>query len=110
MIIGIFGVIGIVGVCGSPLYGRLIDRVTPWHVSVVTTAGFLVTYALYWGAAGLNVAVPVIVTFGLDVFRQSQQTSLSARIFELEDGLRARLNAVCMIAVSIVAFHSLNCH
>ncbi|VDB85383.1 unnamed protein product [Peniophora sp. CBMAI 1063] len=99
LIIGIFGLIGLVGVCGSPIYGRIIDRVTPWHVSIVTTLGFTLTYALYWGAAGVNIAVPVIVTFGLDVFRQSQQTSLAARVFELEDGLRSRLNAVCMIAI-----------
>ena len=97
-----YSIIGLVGVCGSPLYGRIIDRITPWHVSIATTIGFVLTYALYWGAAGINIAVPVIVTLGLDIFRQSQQASLAARIFELEDGLRSRLNAVCMVAVSLV--------
>ena len=97
--IGLFGLIGFVGVCCTPIYGRVIDRLVPWHVSVAMTIGLLLTFSLYWGAAGVTLAVPVISTLGLDVFRQSQQISLATRIFMLDDGLRSRLNACSMFSV-----------
>ena len=98
-VIGLFGLIGFVGVCCTPIYGRVIDRLVPWHVSVAMTVGLLLTFSLYWGAAGVTLAVPVISTLGLDVFRQSQQISLATRIFMLDDGLRSRLNACSMFSV-----------
>ncbi|VDB92119.1 unnamed protein product [Peniophora sp. CBMAI 1063] len=103
-IIGLFGLIGFVGVCCAPLYGRAIDRVEPWLVSIIMSACLLLTFCLYWGAAGVNVAVPVLITLGMDVFRQSQQVSLATRIFTLGDGLRSRLNACSMFSISIGQF------
>ncbi|KZV62441.1 MFS general substrate transporter [Peniophora sp. CONT] len=98
-VIGLFGLIGFVGVCCTPIYGRAIDRLVPWHVSVSMTIGLLLTFSLYWGAAGVTLAAPVLVTLGLDVFRQSQQISLATRIFMLDDGLRSRLNACSMFSI-----------
>ncbi|VDB87205.1 unnamed protein product [Peniophora sp. CBMAI 1063] len=98
-VIGLFGLIGVVGVCCTPIYGRAIDRLVPWHVSVAMTIGLLSTFSLYWGAAGVSLAIPVLVTLGLDVFRQSQQISLATRIFMLDDGLRSRLNACSMFSI-----------
>ncbi|KZV61521.1 MFS general substrate transporter [Peniophora sp. CONT] len=100
-VIGLFGLIGFVGVCCSPIYGRVIDKLVPWHVSVAMSVGLLLTFSLYWGAAGVTLAAPVLVTLGLDVFRQSQQVSLATRIFMLDDGLRSRLNACAMFSICI---------
>lgn len=97
--IGLFGLIGFVGVCRTPIYGRVIDRLVPWHVSVAMTIGLFATFSLYWGAAGVTLAAPVLVTLAMDVFRQSQQISLSTRILTLDDGLRSRLNACSMFSV-----------
>ena len=100
-VIGLFGLIGFVGVCCTPLYGRAIDRIEPWHVSIGMSFGLLLMFCLYWGAVGINIAAPVLVTLGMDIFRQSQQISLATRIFSLGDGLRSRLNACSIFAVRL---------
>ncbi|KAI0029239.1 major facilitator superfamily domain-containing protein [Vararia minispora EC-137] len=99
IVIGLFGLIGMIGVFAAPLYGHMIDRLVPWYTAVASTILFLVAKALYLGAAGLSIAIPVLVTVGLDVGRQSQQISLSTSIFALDNGMRARLNAVSIFAI-----------
>jgi hypothetical protein len=101
IVIGLFGLIGMIGVLMAPLYGRAIDNLAPWYMSLVSTVLLLATKALYLGAAGLTIAVPVLVTVGLDVARQCQQIALAARVFAIEDGMRARLNAVSIFSVRV---------
>ncbi|KZV67401.1 MFS general substrate transporter [Peniophora sp. CONT] len=99
--IGLFGVIGMVGVLGAPLFGRIIDRVNPWYGIVTATTIMLLSKALYWGAAGIHLAVPVIVCIGLDLARQSQQVALATQVFQVEEGMRSRINSLCIFATFI---------
>lgn len=66
----------------SPLSGRLIDRLVPWYASLVSVIGLLLSQAVQTGAGGINIAAVVIATLGLDLFRQSEQVSLSMAVFE----------------------------
>ena len=54
---------------------------------------------IYWGAAGVNVAAVVIVTIGIDVFRQLQQVSLATSVLDIDSHMRARLNSVYILSV-----------
>ena len=54
---------------------------------------------IYWGAAGVNVAAVVIVTIGIDVFRQLQQVSLATSVLDIDSHMRARLNSVYILWV-----------
>ncbi|KZV72544.1 MFS general substrate transporter [Peniophora sp. CONT] len=99
--VGLFGVIGMVGVLGAPLFGRIIDRVNPWYAIVTATTIMLLSKALYWGAAGVNLAVVVIVCIGLDIARQSQQVAIATQVFQVEEGMRSRINSLCIFATFI---------
>ncbi|TFY78382.1 hypothetical protein EWM64_g5633 [Hericium alpestre] len=99
--IGLFGLIGIGGVCMAPIVGRVIDRVIPWYATLFSTLMLLATLAIYTGAAGENVAAVVIVTIGIDVFRQMQQTSLTAAVLAIDESARSRINAVIILAFFI---------
>jgi len=66
----------------SPLTGRLIDRLVPWHASVISTFGLLLSQAIQTGAGGVNVAAVVIATLGLDLFIQSEHVSLTTAVFQ----------------------------
>ena len=92
---------GAIGVIGSPLYGRIIDRINPWYGIVIATTIMLLSKAIYWGAAGVNIAVVVIVCVGLDVARQSQQVALATQVFQVEEGMRSRINSLCIFSVQV---------
>ncbi len=81
LVIGLFGIIGIAGVTMGPIGGRLIDKLVPWYASLVSILMLLVFQALQTAAGGIHVAAVIIATFGLDVFRQNLQVSLSTAIF-----------------------------
>lgn len=83
----------------APLVGRVIDRLVPWSATVVATCILLIFQALQTAAGGINIGVVVIVSFGIDVFRQTQQVSLTTAVFGLDASARARLNAVLIISV-----------
>ena len=102
--IGLFGVVGIVGVAMAPLIGRAIDRLVPWSATLFGIIMLLLTFALQTAAVGLHVAVVVIVTIGLDVFRQTQQVSLTTAVLGLDASARSRLNACVILAVRAFAF------
>ena len=82
-----------VGVAMAPLIGRSIDRLVPWSATLVATLALLATFALQTAAVGLNVAVVVIVCIGLDIFRQTQQVSLTTAVLGLDASARSRLRA-----------------
>ena len=79
--IGLFGLIGMAGVSTGPFSGRIIDKLVPWYVSLIGICALLVFQAIQVAAGGIHVAVVIVYTFGLDVFRQSLQVSLSTAVF-----------------------------
>ena len=91
--------IGIGGVATAPLIGRTIDRLVPWSATLVATIALILTFVLQTAAAGLSVAAVVLVTIGVDVFRQTQQVSLTTAVFGIEEGARSRMNAVLLLSV-----------
>ncbi len=88
-----------VGVAMMPLIGRAIDGLIPWSATLFGISMLLVTFSIQTAAAGLNVAVIVIVTIGLDCFRQMQQVSLTTAVLALDSNARSRLNACINVAV-----------
>ena len=82
-----------------PLIGRAIDGLIPWSATLFGISMLLVTFAIQTAAAGLNVSVIVIVTIGLDCFRQMQQVSLTTAVLALDSNARSRLNACINVAV-----------
>ncbi|KXN85064.1 Putative uncharacterized transporter YgaY [Leucoagaricus sp. SymC.cos] len=101
LVIGLFGLIGIAGVSMGPVGGRLIDKLVPWYTSLFGIFMLLVFYGIQTAAGGIHVAAVIIATFGLDVFRQNLQVSLSTAIFSIEPAARARLNAVSIISIFV---------
>ncbi|CCL99565.1 uncharacterized protein FIBRA_01583 [Fibroporia radiculosa] len=99
LVIGLFGLVGIFGVAMAPFVGRLIDGLIPWFATVTAIMALLVFQAIAVGADGVNIAAVVIVCFGLDVFRQMAQVSLTTRVFSLDPNARARLNAVLLLSL-----------
>lgn len=117
--IGLFGIIGIAGVTMGPIGGRVIDKLVPWYASLVSIFMLLIFQAIQTGAGGIHVAAVIIATFGLDVFRQTLQVSLTTAIFgwvpgvsllklninfglsrvSIDPAARARLNAVNILWV-----------
>ncbi|KAI1789925.1 major facilitator superfamily domain-containing protein [Ganoderma leucocontextum] len=99
VVIGLFGVVGIVGVAMAPVIGRTIDKLVPWSATLFGIIMLLLTFSIQTAAVGLNVAVVVIVTIGLDLFRQTQQVSLTTAVLGLDANARSRLNACVILAV-----------
>lgn len=81
LVIGLFGLLAMLGVATGPFIGRLIDRLAPWYASLISTALLAIFQAVQTGAGGINVAAVIIACFGLDLFRQTQQVSLTSAVF-----------------------------
>ena len=79
------------GVCTSPLIGRVVDQLAPWGVAVIATLCSLACYAVETAAGGLSIGAVVVTCFGIDVFRQTQQVSLTHAAFGLDADARSRL-------------------
>ncbi|KAH7913382.1 major facilitator superfamily domain-containing protein [Hygrophoropsis aurantiaca] len=99
VIIGLMGLVGMMGVLVVPFMGRLIDSLVPWYATLITTILLLVFQAVQTIGGGVNIAAVVIACFGLDVFRQTQQISLSTRMFSISETARSRLNALLVMSV-----------
>lgn len=101
LVIGLFGLVGMFGVAMAPVIGRTIDGLVPWFATFVSICALLVFQAIQVGADGINIAAVVIVCFGIDVFRQMCQVSLTSAVFGLDVNARSRLNALLIIAFFI---------
>ncbi|KZP09100.1 MFS superfamily [Athelia psychrophila] len=99
--IGLFGLLGALGVLVAPFIGKLIDRLVPWYAALAAIFFGLVFQAVQIGAGGINIAAVIIACFGLDVFRQMQQVSLTTSVYTLSTDARARLNAVLILSLFI---------
>ncbi|KAH9919184.1 major facilitator superfamily domain-containing protein [Epithele typhae] len=98
--IGMFGFIGLTGVICAPLIGRIIDRVLlPWTATLIAILGLILTFAIQTAAAGTSLVAVILVCLLLDVFRQSQQTSLTVAVLALDPRARSRINAVLLLAL-----------
>ena len=97
--IGLFGLVGMVGVAMAPPIGHTVDRLVPWSATLFGSIALIIIFAIQTAAAGLNVAVVIIVCIGLDVFRQLQHVSLTTAVLELDANARSRLNAVLILSV-----------
>ncbi|KAI0352564.1 MFS general substrate transporter [Trametes cingulata] len=101
VVIGLFGLVGMVGVAMAPLIGRTIDKLVPWSATLVAILALIATFSIQTAAVGLNVAVVIIVCIGLDIFRQTQQVSLTTAVLGLDGNARSRLNAVLLLSLFI---------
>ncbi|KAL0960520.1 hypothetical protein HGRIS_005557 [Hohenbuehelia grisea] len=97
--IGLFGLLGMLGVAIGPYLGRVIDKLVPWYATLVSLVFLVVFQAVQVGAAGIHIAAVIIACLGLDVFRQTQQVSLSTAVFGISATARARLNALLILSV-----------
>ncbi|OAX37626.1 MFS general substrate transporter [Rhizopogon vinicolor AM-OR11-026] len=101
LVIGLFGLVGMLGVLVTPFAGRMIDKLIPWYATLIATSGLLVFQAVQTAAGGISVAAVIIVCFGLDVARQSQEISISTRVLSISSAARARLNAIVLLSLLI---------
>ncbi|KAK0231434.1 MFS superfamily [Armillaria fumosa] len=99
LVIGLFGVIGMFGVCMTPLAGRLVDKLHPWHGSILGSILYGCFQLLLVGAAGIHVAPVIVATLGIDVFCRMLQVSLQMSIFSISAAATTRLNAISLIWV-----------
>ncbi|KAL1748346.1 major facilitator superfamily domain-containing protein [Schizophyllum fasciatum] len=99
LVIGLFGLVGMLGIAASPLVGRAVDGLVPWNASLLAILALIIFQAIQVGANGINIAAVIIGAFGLDVFRQMLQVSLTTAIFKIDESARARLNAVLILSL-----------
>ena len=83
LVIGLFGLIGMAGVALGPFVGRGIDHIqlVPWYATLFAILMTTLFQSVQTGAGDMGVAVVVIATFGLDLFRQMIQVSLTTAVF-----------------------------
>ncbi|PBK67230.1 MFS superfamily [Armillaria solidipes] len=99
LVIGLFGLVGIFGVAMGPLVGRAVDKLVPWYATLLAILFLMCFLAIQVGAGGIHIAAVIFATFGLDVFDNMIQISLSTAIFSIEPEARARLNAVFILSL-----------
>ncbi|KAF9460163.1 major facilitator superfamily domain-containing protein [Collybia nuda] len=99
LVIGLFGLVGMLGVALGPIVGRLVDKLVPWHASLISVVLLGCIQAIQVGAGGINISAVIIVAFALDVFRQMLQVSLTTSVFSLAPEARSRLNALLILTL-----------
>ena len=72
---------GMAGVSMGPVVGHIIDRLIPWYASLFSILTLLCFQSIQLGAGGVNIAAVIIAAFGLDIFRQMLQVSLTTAVF-----------------------------
>lgn len=72
---------GIFGVLVGPFGGRLLDHLVPWCGTLISEVAFLLVLCIQLGAGGINIGAVVVVAFGMDVFNQMIQVSVSTAIY-----------------------------
>jgi len=105
------------GVSTSPILGRIVDKLIPWYATMFSIAMLLLFQSIEVGAGGISVAAVIIAAFGLDVFTQMIQVSVTTAVFgcaicyhrswpfllnymyRISAAARARLNAVTILSV-----------
>jgi hypothetical protein len=80
-VIGLFGLVGMLGVATGPLIARSTEGMVPWYASLISVVAMTAIQVIQVAAGGIHISAVVIVAFGLDVFRQMLQVSLSTAVF-----------------------------
>lgn len=98
LVIGLFGLVGMLGIAVAPIVGRTVDGLVPWYASLIANVALIIFQAVQVGANGIHIAAVIIGAFGLDVFRQMLQVSITTAVFKIDDSARSRLNAVLILS------------
>ena len=69
------------GVAMSPVVGHVIDRLIPWYAALIAVMMLVLFQSIQVGAGGIHIAAVIVSTFGLDVFCQMLQVSMTTAIF-----------------------------
>lgn len=69
------------GVALGPLVGRFVDRLVPWYATLFSISMSMVFQSIQVGAAGISIGAVIVAIFGLDVFSQMTQVSVTTEIF-----------------------------
>ncbi|KAG8906718.1 hypothetical protein FRB99_006316 [Tulasnella sp. 403] len=101
MNIGLFGLVGAVGVMTAPFVGRLIDGLVHWVGVLIAICILFVGQIVMTAAGRLSIGAIVIGCITVDIGIQMIQVAATSRIYEIDPALRARMNAVFMIAAFI---------
>ncbi|KAG6826529.1 hypothetical protein H0H92_015472 [Tricholoma furcatifolium] len=101
LVIGLFGFVGMLGVAVGPLFSRATSGLVPWYTSLMSIVAMIFIQSIQVGAGGINIGAVVITAFGVDIFRQSLQVSISTAVFKIAADARARLNAILVISLFI---------
>jgi len=99
--IGLFGLVGALGVFTAPFIGRLIDGLVFWVGVLVAIILLIISQVVMVGGAAINIGAVIIACFTMDVGFQLQQVSITTHIYGIDPALRARLNAIYIIACFI---------
>ena len=59
----------------------MIDRLVPWYGSLASVLLLLLFQSIQLGAGGINIGAVVVTAFGIDVFIQMIQVSVSTAIY-----------------------------
>ena len=107
----------------GPVGGHIIDCLIPWYASLVGVIMLALFQSVQLGAGGIHIAAVIVCAFGLDVFRQMLEVSLTTAIFgygfrhlsqftlrshpppRISTSARARLNAVSILCVRNICLH-----
>ncbi|WP_236894549.1 MFS transporter [Clostridium beijerinckii] len=94
---GLLGLIGVAGAAAAPFVGRIADKKTPKFtvgISIIfSTLSYICFFILGYKLYGLIIGVIL-----LDLGTQAGQVSNQARIHELGDEARSRINTVFMVS------------
>lgn len=94
---GLFGLYGAPGALMAPLAGRLSDKYGPSRVNAVSLIAVLMSALVAIGPGSYSTIALILAINFLDFGVQSGQIANQARIFELGQEFRARLNTLYMV-------------
>ncbi|KAJ7626844.1 MFS superfamily [Roridomyces roridus] len=101
LVIGLFGLVGMVGVLLGPFTGRFIDVLYPWHATFIAIVLLTLFNVINATASGLNVGAVIVVSFGVNLFRQMQQAATATIVLSIAEEARGRMNALNILAQNI---------
>ncbi len=96
---GLFGLWGAPGALLAPLGGRMSDRFGPASVNIAALGCAGLSFVISGMVGGVSLLALVVAVNLLDFGLQAGQVANQARVFQLGDETRARLNTLYMVGV-----------